>query len=174
MGSAAKRVKIAGDILLKREAEAADYIFSTQMATKSGLVYRALEKFVKESATFHNYIPDLLQHEDSLCVKNTMSLIGDLGDSTYIDTLYKFVKAELYLNTALSALGRIKSDKSAEILKDFRTVDSEKIRVITARGLKKIGSDYSNELLFEMEDDPSFLIQTMIRLLKNKLLLSQE
>ncbi len=174
VGSAAKRVEIAGDILLDRENEAADYIFSTQMATKSGLVYRALEKFVKGSETFHNYIPDLLQHEDSLCVKNTMSLIGDLGDSTYIDTLYKFVKAELYLKTALSALGRIKSDKSAEILKDFRFADSEKIRVITARGLKKIGSDYSNELLFEMEDDPSFLIQTMIRLFKNKLLLSQE
>jgi ribosomal protein S13 len=166
VGSAAKRVEKAGEILLKRDVEAAEYIFETQLGTKSGLVYRALKNFVKGSSTFQEYIPNLLIHQDSLWVKNTMSLIGDMNDSTYVDTLKKFVDKKLYLKTALSALGRIKSDKSTEILKNFRLDVSEKIRVITARGLKNIGTPLSHEYLVEMEMDNSFLIQTMIRLLK--------
>ena len=169
VGSAAERVKKAGMILIKREEEAAEYIFNTQMDTKSGLVYRALKNFVKGSSTFHDYIPGLLADQDSLCVKNTMSLIGDLEDSTYVDTLKRFVDLNLYLNTALSALGRIKSDKSTLVLKDFRFNKSEKVRVITARGLKNIGSKYSNDLLLEMAYDSSFLIQTMIRFLKEEI-----
>lgn len=168
VGSAAKRVEMAGEILIKRKTEAAEYIFSTQMGTKSALVYRALANFIEKSTTFQEFIPELLQHQDSLWVKNTISLIGEMNDSTYVDTLKSFVEKKKYLKTTLSALGNIKSNKSVDILNNFIKDDSEKIRVIVARGLKNIDTDYSRALLNEMENDPSFLIQTMIRLLKEK------
>ncbi len=166
VGSAVERVNKAGEILLKRDHEAAEYIYENQLGTKGGLVYRAIKKYAQKSEEFKKYIPEALHHQDSLWVKNTIGLIGDLQDTTYIDTLKIFLVKNKYIPNILSALGKMKTDKSTIILKEFINSPSEKYRVITARGLKKINSPYSRELLLEMGNDPSFLIKTMVRLMK--------
>jgi len=168
VGSNTKKVKKAGEILLRRETEAAKYIYDEKLGTKSGLEYRAIKNFVKESEEFKKYILPGLNLSDSLWVKTTISLIGELADSTYIDTLKTFLKKGKYKTTVLSALGEMKSDQSTIILQKYMNSSSEKIRVITARGLKKIDSNMSRELLLTMKDDRSFLIRSMIDLMDEK------
>ena len=63
----------------------------------------------------------------------------------------------------------MKSDQSTRILEDYIISDSEKLRVIAARGLKKIDTEMSRELLLSMKDDNSFLIKTMVKLMEEKL-----
>lgn len=166
VGSAQKRVTRAGDILLQREKEAAEYIFEKQLGTKDGLTYRAIENFARESEIFHSYLKRGLTHEDSLWVKNTISLIGDLADSTYISGLQVLLEEGKHQTTVLSALGKIKTAKSTDILSGYIDSESEKIRVITARGLKNIGSENAYEILKSRKDDDSFLIRTMVKLIE--------
>ncbi len=168
VGSNTKKVKKAGEILLKRDVEAAKYIFEEQLGTKSGLGFRAIKNFVKESNEFKKYISPALNHSDSLWVKTTISLIGELADSTYINTLNSFLEKGKYKPTVLSALGKMKSDQSTIILQKYMDSNSEKLRVITARGLKKIDSKMSRELLLTMKDDRSFLIRSLIKLMDEK------
>jgi len=168
VGSNTKKVKKAGEILLKREIEAARYIYGEKLGTKSGLEFRAINNFVKESREFRKYISPALHHSDSLWVKTTISLLGELADSTYIDTLNTFLQKGKYKPTVLSALGKMKSDQSTIILQKYMDSNSEKLRVITARGLKKIDSKMSRELLLTMKDDRSFLIRSLIKLMDEK------
>ncbi|MBN1949342.1 MAG: HEAT repeat domain-containing protein [Candidatus Cloacimonetes bacterium] len=167
VGSAQKKVTRAGKILLQREEEAAAYIFEKQLGTKDGLTYRAIENFARESEIFRSYLTQGLNHEDSLWVKNTISLIGDLADSTFITTLQGLLEEGRYHTTILSALGRIKTDTSTEILSGYIESESEKIRIITARGLKNIGSEKAYEILKNRKNDDSFLIRTMVKLIEN-------
>ncbi len=137
VGNNKKRVEKAREFLLNREKETAEFIYNERLDTKSGLVFRAIKNFVENSDAYDPFIWRGLEHEDSLCVKNTMAIIGMTKDTVYIDTLHSFVQKEKYLETVLSTLGELHSDKSTEILKNFIEHHSEKIRVITARALLK-------------------------------------
>ncbi|MEA2104563.1 MAG: hypothetical protein U9P79_07995 [Candidatus Cloacimonadota bacterium] len=164
VGSSIKRVQKAREILLEKPEETAEFIFNERLDTKSGLVFRAIKYFIKNSVVYKPYIPKGLELEDSLCVKNTMSIIGELQDTSYVDTLETFVIEKKYLKSALSTLGDLKTKKSVDILKEFMNDPSEKIRVITARAFLKIDSPYSNKNLRKMKNDDSFLIRSMVRL----------
>lgn len=168
VGSSKERVKKAREILLNREIEAAAYISKNEMATKSGLVFRAIQEFAEESTEFQKYYPELFDHSDSLVVKNMIAITGEIADSSNIEILSGFAEKQKYLPTVLSALGKMKSDKSTPILQKYIDSPSEKLRVITARGLKKIDSEKSRNLLLQMKDDSSFLIETMIKLMEEK------
>ena len=166
VGSAQKRVKKAGEFLLKRDKETAEYIAKNKMNTKNGLVYRAIENYASASDEFRVYWSELLNNSDSLIVKNTISIIGEVSDTTYIDTLYSFLKRGEYSNNVLSALGKMKTEYAVEILKKYRFVESEKTRVIVARGLKNTDSELSNDYLLEMINDESFLVRSMLRMME--------
>jgi len=167
VGSAAKRVSLAADILLKRDEEASEYIFENKLDTKGSLEYRAIMNYTKESKIFQDYLPKALHSlEDSVTVRNTIALIGELKDSTMIDPLLKVIHDERYTRSVLSALGTIGTDRSISILKEYMDSPSEKVRVIVARGFLEIDTPGSIELLGMMKDDPSFLIRTMYKLKK--------
>ncbi|MBC8527580.1 MAG: hypothetical protein ISS28_02135 [Candidatus Cloacimonetes bacterium] len=165
VGSSSKRVKRAEEILLKRDVETAEYIYENKLDTKKGLIYRAIKNFALKSEEFKKYIPLALNNPDSLVVKNAIRLIGEISDSTYIDSLNKFIEQNKYLSTVLYALGKMKSDKSTIVLQDFIESPSERLRVITARGLKQINTPLSRKLLMTMKNDQSFLVRTIVRLM---------
>ncbi len=166
VGSSAKRVAFATEILLKRDEEAAEYIFENRLDTKGSLEYRAILEFAKKSNKFGLYLPQALVDEDSVTVRNAIALIGELKDSTMIDTLLKVIPDKRYTGSVLAALGTIGTSRSTNILKEYIDSPSEKVRVIVARGFLKIDSPESIELLGTMKDDPSFLIRTMYKLKK--------
>lgn len=164
VGSAKERVKKARHFLLEREDEAAHHIADNEMNTRSGLTFRAIEYFAKNSTALQGYFPLLLASSDSLVVKNTISLIGNLGEEEYLSYLEEFIYRQHYLPTTLSALGGFKSEKTIELLEQFITSPSERLRVVTARSLKAIDSTESRKLLHSMSDDSSFLVRSLVYL----------
>ncbi len=164
----AKRVDAALDILIKRDKEAAKYIAENKMNTKSGLVYRAIKKFAKKSKEIKKYFPTLLGDSDTLVVKNTIALIGELKDSSYLETFKTFLNENKFVKSVLSALGNIKSDESAELLSRYVNSKNEIYRVIVAKGLFKINSAKAKEILEKMKKDNSFLIKAMFMIKEEK------
>lgn len=166
VGSSAKRVARAAEILLNRDEEAAKYIFENKMDTKGSLEFRAISNYAKKSKIFSEFLPCALTDEDSVVVRNTIALIGEIKDSTMIDTLLTVLPDKRYEVSVLSSLGDIGTEKCIAILKEYMNSPSEKVRVIVARGFLKIDTQESLELLGEMKDDSSFLIRTMYKLKK--------
>jgi len=58
--------------------------------------------------------------------------------------------------------------ESVDILKEYRFVDDEKRRVVTARSLQGMQRIDSNAALMEMAEDESFIIRTMIKIMQDK------
>ena len=166
VGNNKERVERALDILIKRDEEAAEYIFDNQMNAKSGLTLRAIGRFLKESDALDQYFLKGLELEDSTSVKNTIRFIAQKKDTTYVSAIKGFIDNKQYVSTCLSALGALYTYESVEILRSFTKDSSEKLRVITASSLKALEKEETDEILFTMENDKSFLIKSMIRLYK--------
>ena len=162
VGSSKERVKKASEILLNRDEEAADYIAKQQLGTKNGLTYRAIKNFAQKSTYFNIKLKNSLSHHDSLYVKNAISLLGDTADSTAIKLFVPFLQKKQYLKTILSALGNMKTDEALPFLLDYKDSNSEMLRVIVARGFKKINTRNSIDQMLSMKNDSSFLIKSMI------------
>jgi len=164
VGSAKDQVEEASRILLKRDVEAAEYIYQNQLNSKAALVFRAINNYSKESTEFPKYFEAALAHEDSLVVKNTIALIGERADSTFFSFIEEFLSQEKYVPSCLGSLGGLKTTESIDLLAKYVDSKNEKWRIITARNLKKIDSDESRDILFSMKNDSSFLIRTMVEL----------
>jgi hypothetical protein len=169
VGSSQKRVQIARNQLLKKPDETAKYIYETQLNSQDGLVYRAILTFAQKSKALQYYFPQALENQDSLVVKTTMSLIGELKDSTYIPQLAGFLAQKKYVTSVLSALGQIPSSQSLLLLQGYLHSPLEKERIVVARGLKSMATKESWDLLKQMRNDPSFLIQVIVRLQEKKM-----
>ncbi len=163
VGSAAKRVKLARQYLLNRETEATGYVLRIKMATKSGLEYRALEELTKKSSLFRDSLYLVLQREDSLAVKNAVSLLASVADTLRMEHLSLLLTANKYIPTVLSCLGSYKCALSVDLLMPWLSHDYEKYRYLAARSLKQIDSPAALKLLQEMKDDKSFLVKAMVR-----------
>ncbi len=169
VGSSTKRVAKAAEILLNRDAESSEYIFGNKLDTKGSLEYRAILNFAKKSSEFGSYLPQALANEDSVVVKNALALIGELRDSTLIDTLSLMLDQKKFVSSVLSSLGKMKTDSAVQLLENYMNSSSERIRVIVARGFLLTDTPRSIDLLRQMKDDPSFLIRTMYKLKNSKL-----
>ncbi len=168
VGSAVERVKKARKYLLGREVEASKYISEEAMDSKSGLVYRAIYDFAKNSELFRMTFDMGFEHPDSLVVKKYISLTADLADSTHVGRLKQFLKDKMYVTTVLSAIGSFKNDESLEILSDYTDSSSERIRFTVASILKSFKTDKADEILFTMKEDESFLVRSLIRIYQGK------
>ncbi len=168
VGSAQKRVQYARELLLKRPVETAEYIYKNAMTSKDGLVYRAIQTFAEKSPELKKYFPQGLENSDSLVIKTTISLIGDLKDSTYVPQLAVFLQNKKYVTAVLSTLGDLATDQSIDLLVTYMHSTIEKERITVARGFKSINKPRAKELLHDMANDPSFLIQAMVRLQEKK------
>lgn len=167
VGSAVERVKLAREVMLRREAEAVPYVLQNQMASKEGLVYRALEVLTQKSKLMQSSLYSVLHDPDSLAVKNAMSLLTTVPDSTAIDSLAVFLQAKKYIPTVISCLGAYKTQRSLDLIQPWLTHPSEKYRYIAARSLKTMNTPASLAILKTMANDRSFLIKAMVRQLKS-------
>ncbi len=164
VGSSAMRVEVAGEYLLQREEEAAEYIFNNRMNSKSGLVYRAISKFVEDSDALKPYFSRGLHSPDSLIAKNTIALISESEDTLWVDSLYVLLEQKKYVPRVLASIGGLKCERSIDILQEYSANDSEKLRVIAAKGLRVINTAQTRMILRDLRDDSSFLIRSLVRL----------
>jgi HEAT repeat protein len=153
---------------LKHPVETADHIYKTAMNSKDGLVYRAIQTFAEKSPELRKYFQQGLENPDSLIIKNTMALIGDLKDSTYVPQLATFLRNKQYVTATLSTLGDLGTDQCIDLLAAYMHSTNEKERITVARGFKAINKPRAKKLLHDMANDPSFLIQAMVRLQEKK------
>jgi hypothetical protein len=164
VGSSIERVRKARTKILDFEEEAARHILENKLDTKRGLEYRAILDFAKNSEHFRSKLSQGLAAEDSLAVKNAISLAGDLKLDEYLDTLAGFIQDKKYLPATISALGNFSNDKAVALIIRFLDSPSEHLRFITARSLKSIDSELSRTYLLKMADDDSFLVRTTVKL----------
>ncbi len=167
VGSAVKRVRNARKVMLSRENEAITYILENKLDSKSGLEYRAFEELVDNSPKFKDSLYRYIDDADSLKAKNAMSLIASTGDSLLIEPIRSLLNRELYVTSCLSCLGAIPSDRSVDILREYVSSPVERFRYITARSLLGIKTPAAKSLLREMKEDRSFLVQSLIRSIKD-------
>jgi len=164
VGSSVDRVRKARARILEFEKEAAEHILDKKFDTKSGLEYRAIFEFARSSELFQDRLAYVLTDEDSLKVKNAINLIGDLQNRDYLDDLSSFLREGKYLTTTIAALGRFSDDEAAALIVPYIDSPSEHIRFVVARSLFSIDSELSRRYLFDMRNDPSFLVRTTVRI----------
>jgi HEAT repeat protein len=104
------------------------------------------------------------ESEDSLVVKNYISLTGSLADTTHTERLKQFLAEKKYVPSVLSTIGSLKTKESLSILEQYINSPSEKIRFTVAANLKHFGSEKSAEILHLMKDDESFLVRSLVRI----------
>ena len=167
VGDAVERVRIARLKILEREEEAIEFIIENKIMTKSGLELRAILDFVRNSDLMKARLPEALEHEHFRAVGNTIYIIGEIKDVSFLDIFESMLSENKYIGSILSALGNFERDKSIDLLELFMASDNVYHRVTTARSLKQINTERSIDLLLSMKDDECFLIQTMIELEKN-------
>ena len=114
------------------------------------------------------YFSTLIDNPDSLIAKNTIALIGELKDSTYVAKFDSLLSQKKYEKSVISSLGSIKTDESVILLAKYIDSKSEIYRVKVARGLFKIDTPLAKKYLKEMETDDSFLIKAMFIINKEK------
>lgn len=163
VGDNRTKVEKARERLFSLEEETAEYIYSHQLNTRSGLVYRALEDFTEKSDIMKEVLIDALSSADSLVVKNSISLAAPYKDERLIEKLIYFNDHKTYIPTVLSALGFIDRPSSYDILNQYTDSHSEYYRVITARSLKALDTEMSRKILKKMKNDSSFLVKSLIR-----------
>ena len=163
VGSAVQRVRKARTIMLFRADEAAEYVIGHKMKSKSGLEYRAMEELVRKSELFKTKLFAVLDSEDSLSVKNAMSLISATGDSLLLDFVSNLLQQRKYVPSALGVLANIKSVRSIELLAPFMQHSSERYRYIAARSLVNLKLAAAEPVLEKHKDDKSFIVRTLIR-----------
>ena len=163
VGSAVDRVRHARKVLNSRDDEAFDYIFLEKLKTKSGLELRAIVDLFNSSELAKEKLNQGLEHEHFRAVSNTIYIIGELQDSSFVETFENMLSENNNVNSILSALGKLKTEKSIDLLEGYINVENPYTKVITARSLKSINTDRSIEILKRLKDDDCFLIQSMIR-----------
>ena len=163
VGSAKNRVRNARETLITRENEAFDYIFKEKLKTKQGLELRAIVELFKNSSQAKEKLSLGLKHKHFRAVSNTIYIIGELQDTTFIDTFENMLNENKNINSILSALGNMKTSKSIDLLEQYINSDNPYTKVITARSLKSINTTRSIDILNTLKNDNCFLIQSMIR-----------
>lgn len=162
VGNVVERVRRAREILLNREEETVEYIIREKINTRDTTEYRAIKEFMEKSKTAQNRLIEPLVSEDSLAVKNAISLIASLKLEEFIPPIIKFYEAEKYTLTCISAFASFKQDEYIPYISRYSSSPHEKIRFAVASALKTIDTDLAKREIAKLKDDKSFLVRTLV------------
>lgn len=163
VGNAIHRVRTAREYMLQRADEARSYILEQKMDTESGLEFRALQALCKEDETFRDLLLEQSSAPDSLKAKNSIALLAGMRDERLLPIIENYLKQDMYLVACLSALANIDDPKSLVLLSNYRDLESERLRFLVARSISMHSSAQARDYIEEFREDPSFLIQALIR-----------
>ena len=168
VGSAVQRVRKARDIMAQRSGEAIPYALEHKLGTKAGLEYRALEALLKSAPQMADQLYPYIQHADSLKAKNALSLLATDADSLLIPEIKQLLKQDKYIGSCLSILGLYNTMEALELLSPWLDHDLERYRYIAARSIAKIDLPEARQLLRQRRNDPSFLVKSIVRAMKEE------
>ncbi len=168
VGSAVQRVRKARTIMAERSVEAIPYVLEHKLGTKSGLEYRALEALLKSAPQMAFQLYPYIHHADSLKAKNALSLLATDADSLLIPELEQLLNQDKYITTCLSILGLYDTVEALELLSPWLDHDLERYRYIAARSMAQIDLPEARQRLRQKRNDPSFLVKSVVRALKEE------
>ncbi len=163
VGSAVSRVKAAREIMNKRAEEMQPYILENKLDSDSGLEYRALEAFCAANQSFQDALMNYVTGADSLQAKNAIALLAGRQDTRLVPYLEELLSQEKYLATCISSLGNLESEAGLQVLMRYKDLENERLRFLVARSVAAYKSEAAKAALSSFEEDPSFLIQALIR-----------
>ncbi len=163
VGSAVDRVRAARTMLNERAGEAGDYILEHKLANDSGLEYRALAAFTGDNPDFKDLLLGYVNDSDSLKAKTAISLLAQEQDLRILPHLAEHIEAGRYLSTCISALAYLDDLRSLSLLVSLQDQEDERLRFLVARSLSLNTSKIAKTALEDFREDPSFLIQALIR-----------
>jgi hypothetical protein len=161
-----ERVSEARRVLLEREAEAVPYIFENMMHTGSISIQRTILDFARNSDLFKESLPDGLKSSRARTVSNTIMFIGILGLIEYVDTFEEMISEGKNIDNILSALGRLRTEKSIDILAEYIHSADRYRRVTAVRALKEMNMPRSLEIVLSLDGHECFLIKSMVDIVK--------
>lgn len=163
VGNTINRVREARRILLERADEAREYILEHKLANDSGLEYRALQAFCRDDSLFRDLLLPRTADQDSTKAKTAISLLAGMRDSRILPYLETHLAEGRYFVTCISALGNMDSPQSLQLLIPHIHNPNERLRFLVARSLSLHQSAEAKKTLEQYREDPSFLIQALIR-----------
>ena len=168
VGSAVQRVRKARSIMAERSGEAIPYALEHKLGTKSGLEYRALEALLKSAPQMADQLYHYIHHADSLKAKNALSLLATEADSLLIPEIKQLLEQDKYIGSCLSILGLYDTLEALELLSPWLDHALERYRYIAARSMAKIDLPEARQRLRQKRNDPSFLVKSIVRALKEE------
>ncbi len=163
VGNAVNRVRKAREIMIDRAAEASAYILEHKLANQTGLEYRALQALCAADSTFCDSLLNYTADSDSLKAKTAIALLAGERDPDLLPVISAHLAEERYLATCIAVLGNYQSAESLTMLLQHKDIANERLRFLVARSISLQSSDIAKEAILSFEDDPSFLIQALIR-----------
>ncbi len=163
VGEAIEEVDSARKKLVELKKEALDYIFSEKIKTTSTLEYRAIKYVVKHLKDLS--LPYIYAgiHDDNDTVKiNCIRLLGDLKDTSSVDTLISLLKVEKkkkVIRSIIFALGEIGVSRAAKVIEPYVSSRDMRMRLVSVIALKKLKDEDSIECLFKALEDEYFIIR---------------
>lgn len=165
VGSARESVRRARKALLERGVEALHYAVNEKLDSKSGLVYRLLEKIIKA-------VPDtagpllinvLNTVEDEPTLKNAMRLLGSIKWEPAVEPMLDMLgnkKKEKVWNSLISALGQIGDKRAAEKVSRYVTDREERRRLAALNSLGELNDTTTIPSLIRGLDDRLFTVRS--------------
>ena len=163
VGNAINRVRKAREIMLSRASEASAYILEHKLANQSGLEYRALQALCDADSAFCDALLNYSSDPDSLKAKTAISLLAGKRDQRLLPVIAAHLSAERYLATCIAVLAYMDGPESLAMLLEHKDIPNERLRFLVARSISLHQSEEAKEAIASFDDDPSFLIQTLIR-----------
>jgi hypothetical protein len=163
VGNAVSRVRTARQYMLERAAEARSYIAEHKLANKSGLEYRALQALCKQDTEFREILLGHTANPDSMKAKTAISLLAGERDNRILPQLAQHLAEARYTASCIAALGNLDAPESLQLLLQQKDQPNERLRFLVARSISMHKSAEAKLALEEFHDDPSFLIQALIR-----------
>jgi hypothetical protein len=157
-----EKLSEARKMLLSREAEALSYIFEHKINSGSIAELQCIIDFARLSENFAEWLPVGLKDRRGRAVSNTILFIGILGLTDYLEHFERLLSEAKFQQDILSALGRIKTDTSIDIVSRYIDSDDRYLRVTAVRSLINIGTERSLDIVKSLSDIDCFLIKSMM------------
>ena len=172
VGEAIQEVDSARKELVKLRRKSLDYIFQKKIKTTSTLEYRAIKYVVKHLRDISRpYIYSGLHDSNDTVKINCIRLLGDLKDTSSLDTLILLLhgeKKEKVIRSIIHSLGEIGVKRAAREIEPFACSENMRMRLVSVLALKKLKSEDSIECLFKLMEDEFFIIrETALEALSN-------
>ncbi len=161
VGSEKDKADEAFQELLDSGQVAADYICEKQLGTKSSLRTRTVEKFCKEKPEL--MLPCLFaalhEKDEPRRRGNAIYFLGEMKDTSAVDSLLPMLKGKKTRISVISALGKIADPRAVPRIIDYRRDKKQPVRYMVAKALAGFADPRGIPAMIDFLDDDYLIVR---------------